>query len=331
MNSWKNEIHLDYKDLGECDVISCVLSAVFNVQVNSRPFNRNWFLKTTANRWFLQAGPEPDRSEDVISYIPLTQWIKVASLKPSNVIITFNQHIDKLLGGGIMPGRMTEIFGEKGAGKTTLCMQLCITVQLPRKIQGLEAEAIFIDTEQTFTVQRLNEMIHGCIQHCRHIRGFDSVLRSDALLAGVHCIPCGSLEQLRNIVLELDYYLLMHPKVKLIVLDSLAFLYYSDPILLKAKSWMARNKNLYYFAQEFNRLIDKYGVAVVVTNNMTTRFEDGERFEVPFLGPAWPYIPQIRLQLQKNKDQRLAVLHKHFTCLPAERTAPFRIRTAGIR
>ena len=48
---------------------------------------------------------------------------------------------DELLGGGIESGAVTELFGEGGAGKTTICLQLTRNCVLNGK------KPIFIDTE----------------------------------------------------------------------------------------------------------------------------------------------------------------------------------------
>ena len=42
-----------------------------------------------------------------------------------------------LRGGFLVPG-LTEIAGTSAAGKTQLCLQLCLTVQLPRTHGGLD-------------------------------------------------------------------------------------------------------------------------------------------------------------------------------------------------
>ena len=39
--------------------------------------------------------------------------------------------------GGLLTSGLTEIVGESGAGKTQLCMQLCLTAQLPRHCHGI--------------------------------------------------------------------------------------------------------------------------------------------------------------------------------------------------
>ena len=45
--------------------------------------------------------------------------------------------LDAGLRGGLLVPGLTEIAGTSGAGKTQLCLQLCLTVQLPREHGGL--------------------------------------------------------------------------------------------------------------------------------------------------------------------------------------------------
>ena len=52
--------------------------------------------------------------------------------------------IDEALGGGILSRGVTEIAGESGAGKTQICLQLCLTVQLPRSNGGLGGGSVQI-------------------------------------------------------------------------------------------------------------------------------------------------------------------------------------------
>ena len=41
--------------------------------------------------------------------------------------------------GGVLNRGITEVAGESASGKTQLCMQLCITVQLPKEMHGLDS------------------------------------------------------------------------------------------------------------------------------------------------------------------------------------------------
>lgn len=95
-------------------------------------------------------------------------------------------------------GHVTECSGVPGSGKTQLwlvfdllvwvkcscffllcvftsvifhihSMQLAVAVQVPEIIGGLQGEAIYIDAEGSFTVERLTEMAAAAAQHCQSI------------------------------------------------------------------------------------------------------------------------------------------------------------------
>lgn len=67
--------------------------------------------------------------------------------RKSRRIITFCNELDKILGGGVAVGQVTEFCGLPGLGKTQIGIQLCIDVQIPKAFGGLGGEAIYIDTE----------------------------------------------------------------------------------------------------------------------------------------------------------------------------------------
>lgn len=48
-------------------------------------------------------------------------------------VTTGSKELDKLLGGGIETGSITEIFGEFRTGKTQLCLTLAVTCQVKIK------------------------------------------------------------------------------------------------------------------------------------------------------------------------------------------------------
>lgn len=75
--------------------------------------------------------------------------------RSASLLTTGCRALDELLGGGVEAKAITEVCGEYGSGKTQLCHQLCVTVQLPRSKGGLSASALYIDTEGTFRPERL--------------------------------------------------------------------------------------------------------------------------------------------------------------------------------
>ncbi|GGN99631.1 MULTISPECIES: DNA repair and recombination protein RadA [Haloarcula] len=69
--------------------------------------------------------------------------------------------VDDLLGGGVETQSITEVYGEFGAGKSQVTHQLAVNVQLPAEHGGLEGSAIFIDSEDTFRPERIEQMVEG--------------------------------------------------------------------------------------------------------------------------------------------------------------------------
>ncbi|MFW6152763.1 MAG: DNA repair and recombination protein RadA [Halobacteriota archaeon] len=69
--------------------------------------------------------------------------------------------LDDLLGGGIETQSITEVYGEFGSGKSQITHQFCVNVQLPEEVGGLRAGAIFIDSEDTFRPERIDDMVRG--------------------------------------------------------------------------------------------------------------------------------------------------------------------------
>ncbi|MFC6863160.1 DNA repair and recombination protein RadA [Halomicroarcula sp. GCM10025817] len=69
--------------------------------------------------------------------------------------------VDDLLGGGVETQSITEVYGEFGAGKSQVTHQLAVNVQIPAEHGGLEGSAIFIDSEDTFRPERIEQMVRG--------------------------------------------------------------------------------------------------------------------------------------------------------------------------
>ena len=69
--------------------------------------------------------------------------------------------VDELLGGGVETQSITEVYGEFGSGKSQVTHQLCVNVQLPQEHGGLGGSAIFVDTEDTFRPERIDDMVRG--------------------------------------------------------------------------------------------------------------------------------------------------------------------------
>lgn len=83
----------------------------------------------------------------------------------SSILQTKWQHItfgcralDQVTRNGLPIRGITEIVGESGGGKTQICLQLTLSVQLPLADGGLEKSAVYICTEDAFPSKRLLQM-----------------------------------------------------------------------------------------------------------------------------------------------------------------------------
>jgi hypothetical protein len=68
--------------------------------------------------------------------------------------------IDRLLGGGLSRGSISEVVGPAGVGKTQLCLTLTAVAGLARSLGGLGegTGVLYFDTEGKFSAQRLVEI-----------------------------------------------------------------------------------------------------------------------------------------------------------------------------
>ena len=69
--------------------------------------------------------------------------------------------LDTLMGGGMETQAITEMYGEFGSGKSQIVHQMAVNVQLPTDLGGLDGSAIYIDTENTFRPERIEQMVNG--------------------------------------------------------------------------------------------------------------------------------------------------------------------------
>ncbi|XP_033108499.1 DNA repair protein RAD51 homolog 3-like [Anneissia japonica] len=250
-------------------------------------------------------------------------------------VITFCEEMDNMLGGGIPLGKTTEICGAPGVGKTQICIQLAVDVQIPEEFGGLEGEAMYIDTEGSFMVERASEIAKAVVEHCGNVAASQNnnvQLKSmekfteDGILAGIHYTRCQDYIELIAFINTLPKFLSNHPKVRLIVIDSVAFHFRHD-----IENLSLRTRLLNGLAQNLIKLAMENTVAVVLTNQMTTKFgrEDGGSKLIPALGESWGHAATVRLILYWQGNQRLAMLYKSPS--RQEMTVPYQVTNCGVR
>ncbi|XP_014786211.1 DNA repair protein RAD51 homolog 3 isoform X3 [Octopus bimaculoides] len=261
-------------------------------------------------------------------------------LKEQNLqnIVTFSEKLDSMLSGGIPLGKITEFCGAPGIGKTQMCMQLAVDVQIPECFGGVEGEAIYIDTEGSFIVERLQDIAEVTVRHCQNLNteGDTPVtFTTDQVLNGIHYFRCRDYVELLAIIHLLSELIKDRPKVKLVIIDSIAFHFRHDFEDIRLRTCL-----LTTIAQSLIQIANKHTLAVVLTNQMTTRINnnssssymnisDTTQNMVPALGESWAHISTIRIILYWKDNQRKALLYK--SPEHKEDVVSFQITMGGIR
>jgi DNA repair protein RadA len=99
---------------------------------------------------------EAARSAIGVNFIRADELLKMRK----NVLrlTTGSKALDKVVDGGLETQTITEFYGEYGSGKSQMCHQLCVNVQLPPERGGLDGGALYVDTENTFRLERIVQM-----------------------------------------------------------------------------------------------------------------------------------------------------------------------------
>ncbi|CAG8511154.1 12227_t:CDS:10 [Acaulospora morrowiae] len=251
--------------------------------------------------------------------------------KQKFMITTFCHGLDMLIGGrGIALGQITEFCGVPGVGKTQLGIQLSVNVQIPRSMSGAEGEAIYIDTEGSFIVQRVVEIANGTIEKLNESSDGknDLPLDLETVLSRIHYFRAHDYIELLALIKIMDQFLKEHRTVKLIVIDSIAF-----PFRQNFSDMMLRTRLLNMIAQDLAIIAESFEIAVVLLNQMTTRFGNSGNSDkvtlVPALGDSFNNKCPNQIILYWREDMRFAHLVK--SASSQEATVQYQITTSGIR
>ncbi len=231
-------------------------------------------------------------------------------------ITTGSRKLDELLGGGVETRTITEFFGEYGTGKTQICMQLAVNVQLPREKGGLEGKALFIDSEGTFRWERVEAMARAV--------GLDP----DKAMSNIIWARAISSDHQMAIVEEaMD--LIPKENIKLLVVDSVTGHFRAE--YPGRENLAVRQQKLNRHLHQLARIAEIYDVAVVVTNQVMARpdvFYGDPTIAVG--GHVLAHAPGVRVQLRRGRGNRRIARIVDAPHLP-ESEAVFVITDAGIR
>jgi len=233
-------------------------------------------------------------------------------------LTTGSKELDKLLGGGIETGSITELFGEFRTGKTQICHTLCVTCQLKLEQGGGEGKALYIDTEGTFRPERLIAMAEKF------------GLNPSDVLDNVAYARAHNTDHQSQLLLQASA-MLAESRYALLVVDSATGLYRTD--YSGRGELAARQMHLARFLRSLMRIADEFGVAVVITNQVVAEVDGAAMFskdpKKPIGGNIMAHASTTRLSLRKGRGNSRVCKIFDSPCLP-EAEAMFTINENGI-
>ncbi len=176
--------------------------------------------------------------------------------KTINRLTIGSKILDDLLGGGIETQTITEFYGEYGSGKSQLCHQLCVNVQLPQAQGGLEAAALYVDTENTFRTERL-------VQMAQHLGLVPEQVAKNVIVADAYT----SDHQI--FLLENADKIIKENNIRLIIIDSLTSHFRSEYV--GRETLALRQQKLNKHMHKLIRLARAFNATAVVTNQVMAK------------------------------------------------------------
>jgi len=151
---------------------------------------------------------------------------------------------------------ITEFYGEYGSGKSQLCHQLCVNVQLPPERGGLNGSTLYIDTENTFRTERI-------VQMARHLGVDPEQVAKNIIYAEAYT------SDHQMFLLDNADEVIKENNVKLIMVDSLTSHFRSEYIgrEMLARRQQRLNKHMH----KLIRLARAFNAVAVVTNQVMAK------------------------------------------------------------
>lgn len=232
-------------------------------------------------------------------------------------ITTGSQALDGLLGGGIETRIMTEFFGEFGSGKTQICHQISVNVQLPPEKGGLNGKAVYIDTEGTFRWERIEAMAKAL--------GLDP----DTVMNNIYYMRAINSDHQIAIVDDLQELIAKDPAIKVVIVDSVTSHFRAE--FAGRENLAVRQQKLNKHLHQLVRLAEIYDLAAIITNQVMARpdmFYGDPTVAVG--GHTLYHAPGIRVQLKKSRGNRRIARIVDAPHLP-EGEVVFAVTEEGIR
>ncbi len=231
-------------------------------------------------------------------------------------LTTGSKAIDEVLAGGLETQTITEFYGEYGSGKSQLCHQMCVNVQLPTERGGLDGNALYIDTENTFRTERI-------IQMAQHLG-----LKAEEVVKKIIFAEAYTSDH-QMFLLENADKIIKENNIRLIVVDSLTAHFRSE--YLGREMLAERQQKLNKHMHRLIRLARAFNAVAIVTNQVMSRpdvfFGDSVH---PVGGHIVAHTSHTRVYLRKSSRGSLRIARLVSSPYLPEGERVFKITEGGV-
>ena len=187
----------------------------------------------------------------------MTDFVSASEMEENvEYFTTGSSELNKILGGGFQTGKLTEVYGPFKSGKTNLAQTIAVTIQLPKERGGLESAVAYIDTENTFSREKIKRIADRF--------GLDR----DDVLSKIYHARIYSSDHQSQMIMKAET-LCKTRNVRLIVVDSLMALLRNEYIGIG--SLARRQAFLNNMLHGLSRIAETYNCAILVTNQVATK------------------------------------------------------------
>ena len=187
----------------------------------------------------------------------MTDFISASEINENTEYITTgSSELNRILGGGLQTGKITEVYGPFKSGKTNLAHTISVTVQMPKNQGGLGGCTAYIDTENTFSQEKIR----------RIAKRFN--LNPKEILSKIYHARIYSSDHQSQMIMKAET-LCKTRSVRLMIVDSLMALLRAEYVGI---GMLARRQGvLNNMLHALSRIAETYNCAVLMTNQVATK------------------------------------------------------------
>jgi len=230
-------------------------------------------------------------------------------------ITTGSNALDDMLCGGVESQAITEVFGEFRTGKTQLALTLCVTAQLQQEQRGGNGKVIFIDTENTFRPERIQQI-------CQRFN-----VDSNSILENIKVARAYTVDHLNSLLLHAAKQMYIE-EFSLLIVDSIMAPFRVD---FAGRGELSERQQI--LGRTLSRLIkisEQFNVAVFIVNQvMADPSGTMGDCKKPIGGNILAHASTTRLYLKKGKGEN-RICKVYDSPLIPETECTYKISEGGI-